>query len=158
MNPLPLFVLQFVWFLVVWAVLGQLFVAPRLRGLDPDRVVAVWLCPQLFRILGTGLMVPSLAPEMPRGFAVSTAVGDAVTAGLALAALVALQRRSRYARRLVWICTVVGLSDLTVALVTAARIEAARYLAAQWFVAAVLVPLMIVSHVMVLRALLESRR
>jgi hypothetical protein len=157
MNPLPLFVLQFVWFFVVWATIGHVFVDPRLRGADPDRALAVWLCPQLFRVLGTGLLVPNLAPEMPRAFAVSTAVGDAITAGLALVALVALERRSPYARRVVWICTVVGLCDVIVALVTAARIEAARYLAAQWFVPAVGVPLMIVSHVMVLRILLGRR-
>jgi len=158
MDPLPLFVGQFLWFLVVWSVVATVLVAPRLPEHDVDRRLAVWLTPQLFRVLGTGLLVPHLAPDMPRAFAVPTAVGDTLTAGLALLALVALHVRSRHARALAWTCTILGSADVTIALAHAARIEAARYLAAQWYVATVMVPLMIVSHVMVFRTLLARRR
>lgn len=158
MNPLAIFVLQFAWFVVVWTTIAVVFVAPKLRAKDPDDALAVWIAPQMFRVLGLGLLVPQLAPEMPRSFAVSTATGDAITAVLALAAVVALSRRWAWAWALAWACTVVGSVDLTVALVQAARVEAARYLAAQWFVPAVLVPLMAVSHAMAFRALVATRR
>lgn len=158
MDPLPLFVGQFLWFLVVWSVVATMLVAPLLGEDDVEGRLTVWLTPQLFRVLGTGLLVERLAPDMPRAFAVPTAGGDTLTAGLALLALVALHVRSRHARALAWACTIVGSVDVTIALAHAAHIEAARYLAAQWYVAAVMVPLMVVSHVMAVRTLLASRR
>jgi len=157
MNPLPIFVLQFAWFLAAWTVIATHLVAPRLAATAPDRALALWLAPQLFRVLGSGLLVPTLAPDMPRAFALPTALGDALTAVLALAAIVALERRRPSARTLAWTCNVVGSCDVVIALVHAARIEAARHLAAQWYVAAVLVPLVIVSHAMVYRTLLADR-
>jgi hypothetical protein len=158
MNPLPIFVLQFVWFLAAWTVIATQLVAPRLAATTTERALAVWLTPQLFRVLGSGLLVPILAPDMPRGFALPTALGDTLTAVLALAAIVALDRRRQSARALVWTCNVVGSCDVAIALAHAAHIEAARYLAAQWYVAAVLVPLVIVSHAMVFRTLVAGRR
>jgi hypothetical protein len=157
MNPLPLFVGQFLWFLVAWSALAAIVVAPRLRSQDADTRLIVWLTPQLFRVLGTGLLVERLAPGMPRAFALPTAIGDTLTAVLALTALAALHARSRHGRALAWTCTIVGSVDVTIALAHAAHVEAARYLAAQWYVAAVLVPLMIVSHVMTIRALRTVR-
>jgi hypothetical protein len=158
MNPLPLFLIQFVWFLVVWGTIAHVFVRPMLQGVSPHRALSVWLAPQLFRVLGVGLLVPALAPQMPPSFAVTTAVGDGVTGVLALAALVALERKWAKARGLVWVCNVVGSCDLVVAMTQAAQIEAARYLAGQWYVPALMVPLMIVSHVMVFRTLLARGR
>ncbi|HKY53815.1 MAG TPA: hypothetical protein VJM08_05875 [Anaerolineales bacterium] len=156
MNPLPLFLIQFVWFLVVWSTIGLMFVNPSLRGCSPARALSVWLVPQLFRVLGVGLLVPNLAPQMPQSFAMTTAVGDCLTAFLALISLVALHKEWLYAQRLVWTCNIIGSLDLVIALVNAARVEAPRFLGAQWFVPAVLVPLMIVSHLMVFRMLLTN--
>ena len=90
MNPLPLFLVQFVWFLVVWGAIGLIFVNPMLRGSSPNRALSVLVAPQLFRVLGVGLLVPNLSPQMPQSFAIATAVGDCLTAFLALASLVAL--------------------------------------------------------------------
>src|ERR1043166_3734996 len=98
MSPLPVFGFQFAWFLVVWTTIAVVFVGPRLRGVEPDRALAVWVTPQLFRALGLGPLGPSLAPEMPRSFAVPTAIGDTTTAVLALVSLIALTRRAPYAR------------------------------------------------------------
>jgi hypothetical protein len=158
MNPVPLFLVQFVWFLIVWSAIGLIFVNPRLRGATPDRALSVWVVPQLFRVLGLGLLVPNLSPNMPQSFAVATAAGDGLTAVLALASLVALHRQWVAARPVVWACNVIGSCDLVIGLTHAARIEAAQFLGAQWFVPAVLVPLMIVSHVMVFRILLAQGR
>jgi hypothetical protein len=157
MNPLPIFVGQFAWFLVVWTTIAVVFVAPRLRAHDVDGRLMVWLTPQLFRVLGAGLLVPSLAPGLPRELALPTAIGDASTAVLALVAILTLHRGAALGRPCAWLCTVVGSADLAIALVHAARIEAARYLAAQWYVPVVVVPLAIVSHVMAWRVLLSGR-
>lgn len=158
MNPTPLFVAQFAWFLVAWSTLAVVLAAPRLAALPDEQALAVVVAPQLFRVLGVGLLVPNLAPGLPTELALPTAIGDVTTALLAWVTLLALHAESPHARRLAWACTAVGAGDLAIALPHAARIEAARYLAAQWFVPTVAVPLMIVSHAMTARTLLATRR
>ena len=156
-SPAPLFAFQFSWFLVVWTVVAVLFVAPRLRNHDAEDALSIYMAPQLFRVLGVGLLVPNLAPGMPRSFALPTAIGDSVTALLALIAVVGLRRRWQPARKVAWACNVVGVADLAIALPHAVAIGAAEHLAGQWYVPTVGVPLMIVSHVMALRLLLGAR-
>jgi len=158
MNPAPFFIIQLLWFLVAWAAVAVLLVEPRLRGCSSDDALSVWIAPQLFRVLGVGLLVPNLSPGMPASFAVPTAVGDSLTAVLALIALTALQRRWRTADITAWAVTIVGSLDLMLALPHAASIEAARYMTAQWYVPVLCVPLMIVCHAMAARQLMRARR
>jgi hypothetical protein len=157
MNPAPLFVFQFVWFLAAWSVLAALFAVPKLRDFAEDDALAICIAPQMFRVLGVGLLVSNLAPELPRSFALPTAIGDSLTAMLAMFAVVALRRRWNAARAAAWACTIVGSADLAIALPHAAAIGAAQYLTAQWYVPTLGVPLMIVSHVMAFRILLAGR-
>jgi hypothetical protein len=157
MSTVGLFALQFFWFLVAWSTIAVMLVAPRLRDRDAHDVLAVWVAPHLFRVLGVGLLVPSLSPGMPAGFAVPTAIGDTLTAVLALFSLIALRARWRHARAFVWGFNLFGSLDLVIALVQAVRVSAAAHLEAQWYVAVLAVPLMIVSHVMVFRTLLRHR-
>ena len=155
MNPVLIFVLQFLWFLLAWTALAVFIVEPKLRDCHDDDAVAIWLAPQLFRVLGLGLLVPNLSPGMPRSFAVPTALGDSATAVLAVLAIIALRQRWPRARQAVWACNLVGTVDLAVALPHAAAIGAARYLEGQWYVPALGVPLIIVSHVLVFRTLIR---
>ena len=157
MSPSIVFVLQVVWFTVAWGVLVRLVIWPWSQGLAPNQSVAVWVAPQMFRVLGLGLLVPNLSPGMPPEFAIATAAGDALTAVLAVAAFVALQRDRRSGYALAWACTVVGSADGIHAVVQAARLGVADHLAAQWYVPALGVPLMGISHVACLVALLRSR-
>ncbi|MGH7899720.1 MAG: hypothetical protein ACREQQ_17325 [Candidatus Binatia bacterium] len=158
MNPTPYFAIQFAWFLIAWTAVAVLLVAPLTRRLDREDALAVWMAPQLFRVLGIGLLVSNLSPEMPRSFAIPTAIGDSLTAVLALTSLIALRQRWRLSLPIAWACNLVGAADLAIALPHAATIEAARFLSAQWYVPVLGVPLMIVSHVMAFRVLLRHPR
>lgn len=157
MDAVAVFVLQFFWFLAVWTVIVIVLVSPAISRLHPDDALSVWIAPQMFRVLGLGLLVPNLAPGLPQSFAVPTALGDSLTALLALAAVVALRRRRQPARRLAWACNVVGIVDLAIALPHAAVIRAADQLTAQWYVPSLVVPLMIVCHGMAFRTLFRAR-
>src|SRR5688572_6570231 len=114
------FFVQFLSFLIAWSVVAVLLLAPSLEHRHKNDVLAIWLTPQLFRTLGIGLLVPNLSPGMPRSFALPTAVGDSLTAVLALVAIVALVKRRSYALKAVWICNVIGSADLLIALPHAA--------------------------------------
>jgi hypothetical protein len=157
-DPRLLFVVQLGWFLLAWSVLFRLAVWPWSRRLSADGRLALWVAPQMFRVLGVGLLVPNLSPGMPLDFALATAAGDSLTAGLALAAFVALRRGSRRARALAWACTVVGTLDLLAAFPHALHTGALPHLAAQWYVPVFAGPVMIVSHAACLAELLGGRR
>jgi hypothetical protein len=149
MNSVYLFVIQFVWFLVVWTTIAKLFVSPYVQRFEINDKLSIWLLPQLFRVLGVGLLVQNLAPDLPYSFALPTAIGDSITSILALISIIALQKKWTSARSLVLVCNGVGSIDLAIALPHAAAIKVANYLTAQWYVPAAIVPLMIVSHVMI---------
>ena len=158
MEALPYFVLQLFWFALVWSVVVWFVVWPASRRLSPTARLSLWVAPQMFRVLGLGLLVPNLSPGMPRDFALATAVGDSLTASLALLAFVGLQRGSSRARALAWACTVVGTLDLLAAFPHAVHSGALPHLAAQWYVPVFAGPIMIVSHVACFAELLGGRR
>jgi hypothetical protein len=151
MNSVYLFVIQFVWFLVVWTTIAKLFVSPFVQRSEINDQLSIWLMPQLFRVLGVGLLVQNLAPDLPYSFALPTALGDFITSILAFISILALQKKWPSARSLVLVCNVIGSLDLAIALPHAAVIKAPNYLAAQWYVPAAILPLMIVSHVLIWR-------
>lgn len=157
MNPIALFVFQFLWFLLAWSVIAYFVVWPWSLSLEADRRLSLWLAPQAFRVLGVGLLVPNLSPGMPSGFAIPTAVADTTTAVLAVSAFVALQRGRSSARTLAWLCTIVGVGDLLVAFPHAARTGAIGHLATQWYVPVFAGPIMVVSHIACIVTLLQSR-
>ena len=147
MNPLAIFVPQFVWFLFAWSLITCFVLWPWSARLSPDARLSVWVAPEMFRVLGVGLLVPNLSPGMPTEFAVSTAAGDSLTALLAALAFVGLRKGWSSARGLAWACTVIGSLDLLVAFPHAAATGAISHMAAQWYVPVFAGPLMVISHV-----------
>jgi hypothetical protein len=145
-DPRLVFAAQLAWFVLAWSAVVRLVLWPWSRRLAPDARLALWVAPQMFRVLGLGLLVPNLSPGMPRDFALATAAGDSLTASLALLAFVALRRGSPRARSLVWACTVVGTLDLLAAFAHAMHSGALPHLAAQWYVPVFAGPIMIVCH------------
>lgn len=157
MEPFRVFVTQLVWFLCVWSAVVYLVVWPWSLRLGLAQRLSLWVAPQMFRVLGLGLLVPNLSPGISREFAVATALGDSLTATLALLAFVGLRRGWRSGRTLVWACSVVGIADLLVAFPHAAATGAMSHLAAQWYVPVFAGPIMVVSHAACLVTLLGSR-
>ena len=157
MQPLAIFITQFVWFLIVWSAVAYFVLWPWSRRLPTRTQLAFWIAPQMFRALGLGLLVPNLSPAISQEFAVPTAVVDFFTAILAVPAFIGLLRGWQFARPLAWLCTIIGLNDLLIAFSIAPFIGVANHLAAQWFVPALVGPLMIVAHVACLAALIQSR-
>lgn len=147
MPPMTLFVLQLLWFLLAWSLLARFVAWPWSARFSPNARLSAWIAPQMFRVLGLGLLVPNLSPGMPAEFALPTATADAATAVLAVSAFVALQRDWPAARRLAWACTILGTLDLLVAFPHAATVDASAHLAAQWYVPVLVGPVMAISHV-----------
>jgi hypothetical protein len=146
-EPLFVFVVQFLWFLLAWSLVTWFVLWPWSAALSPDARLSAFVAPEMFRVLGLGLLVPNLSPGMPAEFAVATAIGDSLTALLAASAFLALRRGWRRARGLAWACTLVGLLDLLVAFPHAAATGAISHMAAQWYVPVFAGPPLVISHV-----------
>jgi hypothetical protein len=156
-EPLVLFVSQFLWFLFAWSLIAYFVLWPWSARLSPDARLSVWVVPEMFRILGLGLLVPNLSPGMPSEFAVSTAVGDALTALLAALAFIGLRQGWPAARGLAWACTVVGTLDLLIAFPHAAATGAIQHMAAQWYVPVFAGPILVICHVACFILLVRGR-
>jgi len=146
-EPLVIFVLQFLWFLFAWCLIAYFVLWPWSAQLSPVARLSVWIAPEMFRVLGMGLMVPNLSPGMPTEFAVSTAAGDFLTALLAVLAFTGLRQGWPSARALTWACTIVGSLDLLVAFPHAAATGAISHMAAQWYVPVFAGPPLVICHV-----------
>jgi len=156
--PLAIFVLQFLWFLFAWSLLAYFVLWPWSERLSPNARLSVWIAPEMFRVLGVGLLVPNLSPGMPTEFAASTAVGDSVTAVLALSAFTALRQGWSLARGLAWACTIVGSLDLLIAFPHAASTGAISHMAAQWYVPVFAGPPLVICHVACFILLMRGAR
>jgi hypothetical protein len=157
-EPLAIFILQFLWFLFAWCLIAYFVLWPLSARLSSQARLSVWVAPEMFRVLGVGLLVPNLSPGMPAEFAVSTAAGDSLTALLAALAFVGLRRGWPSARGLAWACTLVGSVDLLVAFPHAAATGAISHMAAQWYVPVFAGPPLVVCHVACLVLLIRGGR
>jgi hypothetical protein len=146
-EPLAIFVLQFLWFLLAWSLIAYFVLWPWSAQLPFSTRLSLWVAPEMFRVLGLGLLVPNLSPDMPMEFAVSTAVGDSLTAVLAALAFVGLRQGWRSARGLVWACSIVGSLDILIAFPHAAATGAISHMAAQWYVPVFAGPPLVICHV-----------
>ena len=154
----PLFLLQVALSFGAWSAIGAWLVLPYLRTQPTNRALFLLLLPQAFRHIGATLLVPGIAdPQLPRGFALPTAIGDIITQVLALVCLACLAQGRRYSIPLVWIANTWGLFDLLLNVSRAVRTGAIAYLHAAWVVPTFIVPLMVVSHLFIFWVLLRRR-
>jgi hypothetical protein len=158
MEPLFIFVLQFWWFLFAWSLIARFVLWPWSARLPPNERLSVWIAPEMFRVLGLGLLVDNLSPGMPKEFAVSTAAGDSLTALLAALAFIALRQGWRSARGLAWACSIVGSLDALIAFPHAASTGAMSHMAAQWYVPVFAGPPLVICHIACFILLIRGAR
>src|SRR5215813_5307809 len=91
----------------------KLYIWPRLRMLERDEALVPLVVPHTFRFIGLSFLVPGVvSPLLPLAFAAPAAYGDLVAAILAVAATIALSRRTSLAPLVVWLFNVWGAADL----------------------------------------------
>ena len=135
---------------VVFAVAAKLYLIPMLDRLEPRSVVLPILLLHALRHLGLMFLASgAVFPGMPAQFAYPAAVGDLIAAVLALIALCAVVRRSRFARPLVALFNVVGTLDLVLAISLATIYRAAPHMGPAYWIPAFWVPALLVTHYVV---------
>lgn len=131
---------------VFW-VATRIYLFPRLPELKPQTVLLPILLLHSLRHLGLMFLAPGAVYTgiSPR-FAYPAAFGDLLAALLAMFALLAVVRKARVGRLLVWIFNVEGTADLIAAIVLATVHGASPYMGPAYWIPAFWVPALLVTH------------
>ena len=157
MRPQALFGISIGLGFLVWGIVAARYLWPALRERRRADALRPLLLLHGFRFIGLAFLVPGVAsPDLPEGFARPAAYGDLVAALLALLALAGLETRSGLG--LVWAFNLWGSADLLYAYYlgrVGVGVEPGQ-LGATYFIPTVVVPLLLITHGLVFRLLLQA--
>lgn len=129
-----------------------LFTAPIQKPLE------LLIALHFFRYVGLTFLLPEAASgPLPAIFAYPAALGDLLSAVLAMVAFFAVRNRARAAVSYVWAFNIVGTLDLAYAF-SAAMLSGAAGVAggAVWWIPTIYVPALIISHFIIFALLLKK--
>jgi hypothetical protein len=142
---------------IAWGIVAKRYIWPKLRSLPRADALRPILILHSFRFVGLAFLVPGVvSPDLPSAFANPAAYGDIAAATLALLSLTALQ--SRAGILLAWIFNLWGSFDLLSAFYHGGQAGLMPgQLAGAYFIPTFLVPLMLITHALAFRILLQHR-
>ncbi|MEO5806848.1 hypothetical protein [Devosia sp.] len=138
------------------ALLWRWFISPWARSLQPVAGLQVLLVVHCFRFISPISLMPGVTmPGLSTEFTYPQVLGDMATTAFALVAIAALRQRARWAIGWVWFTNCFGLLDLAVVTVQGLRFQFAEHVGAMFYVIAWFVPWLMVSHLLLFKALRE---
>ncbi|MHB8756225.1 MAG: hypothetical protein ACYC92_14925 [Candidatus Acidiferrales bacterium] len=155
---------QMIWFfasiafsLIAWGTITARYIWPELRLRTRPEALQPLLILHSFRFIGLSMLVPGVvSPDLPAAFAHCAAYGDIIAAILALLSLRLLSSRAGVA--VAWIFNVWGTADLFNAFYQASHSGLlAGQLGAAFFLPTLIVPLLLITHGLVFRILLQHQ-
>src|SRR5579859_7166786 len=155
---------QMIWFfvsivfsLIAWGIVAARYIWPQLRLRQQAEALRPLLILHSFRFLGLSFLVPGVvSPDLPSAFAHAAAYGDIVAAVLALLAQISLPSAAGVA--IAWIFNLWGAADLFNAFYQANHAGLmAGQLGATYFIPTFVVPLLLITHGLAFRILLQPQ-
>jgi hypothetical protein len=155
---------QMIWFfvsiafsLIAWGIVTARYIWPELRLRPRAEALRPLLILHSFRFIGLAFLVPGVvSPDLPPAFAHPAAYGDVIAAVLALFSLLFLPSAAGVAAA--WIFSLWGLADLLNAFYQANHAGLlAGQLGAAFFLPTLIVPLLLITHGLAFRILLQSQ-
>jgi len=143
--------------LIAWGIVAARYIWPELRLRPRAEALRPLLIFHSFRFIGLAFLVPGVvSPDLPSAFARSAAYGDLVAAILALLALISLP--TAYGVVIAWIFNLWGTVDLFNAFYQANHAGLmAGQLGATYFIPTFVVPLLLITHGIGFRVLLQHQ-
>jgi hypothetical protein len=144
--------------LIAWGIVAARYIWPKLRLQSRAEALRPLLILHSFRFVGLAFLVTGVvSPDLPSVFARSAAYGDIIAAMLALLALISLPSKSGVA--IAWIFNLWGAADLFNAFYQAnhAGLRAGQ-LGATYFIPTLIVPLLLITHGLGCRVLLQHQK
>jgi hypothetical protein len=155
---------QMIWFfvsiafsLIAWGLVTARYIWPELRLRPRAEALRPLLILHSFRFIGLAFVVPGVvSPDLPAAFAHSAAYGDVIAAVLALLSLLLLPSAAGVAAA--WIFSLWGSADLLNAFYQANHAGLlAGQLGAAFFLPTLIVPLLLITHGLAFRILLQHQ-
>jgi len=142
---------------IAWGIVSARYIWPELRLRSRAEALRPLLILHSFRFLGLAFLVPGVvSPDLPSAFAHSAAYGDIIAAMLALLALISLPGSSSVV--IAWIFNLWGTADLFNAFYQANHAGlTAGQLGATYFIPTFIVPLLLITHGLAFRILLQHQ-
>ena len=156
MPPLWVFGISIAFSLITWGIVVARHLWPDLRHLPRADALQPLLLLHAFRFVGLSFLVPGVVSvDLPAAWTRPAAYGDLNAAVLALLALAAL--KSRLELPMVWLFNVWGSADLLYAFYQGNRVGLEPgQLGATFYILTILVPLLLITHVLIFRLLLQG--
>jgi hypothetical protein len=155
MTPQLCFFLSIALSLIAWGMVAGRYIWPELRQRQRAEALRPLLTLHTFRFVGLAFLVPGVvSPELPSAFAHHATFGDLIAMALAWLSLLLLPGRAGIA--IAWLFNLWGLADILNAFY---RANSAGLLAGQlgaaYFLVTLFVPLLLVTHALAFRILLQ---
>src|ERR1041385_1142478 len=156
--PFPvLFAISVAFGLAVWGAVAGNYIWPALRERPSPGNLKPILLLHGFRFLGLAFILPGIvSPDLPTAFSRPVAYGDLITAILALLALATLA--SPIGTAVTWVFNIFGTAALLYGFSLGGRLslpDNVGMLGAGYFILAAYVPLLLITHGLAFRILLE---
>ena len=142
---------------IAWGVVTARYIWPELRLRPTAEALRPLLILHSFRFIGLAFLVPGVvSTDLPAAFAQGAAYGDTIAAALALVSLLLLPRGAGIA--MAWIFNVWGTADIVNAFYQGnASGLLAGQLGAAFFLPIFVVPLLLITHGLAFRILLQPK-
>jgi hypothetical protein len=143
--------------IVAWGIVTARWIWPELRLRSRAEALRPLLILHSFRFIGLAFLVPGVVShDLPPAFAHPAAYGDLIAAAFALLSLLSLQRAGGVV--IAWIFNLWGAADLLNAFYQANHAGLLPgQLGAAYFIPTLLVPLLLITHGLAFRILLQHR-
>jgi hypothetical protein len=155
---------QMIWFfvsiafgLIAWGIVAARYIWPELRHRQRAEALRPLLILHSFRFIGLAFLAPGVvSPDLPPGFAHSAAYGDIIAAILAVFSVLLLPSATGVAAA--WIFNLWGSVDILNSFYQANHAGLlAGQLGATFFLPTVIVPLLLITHGLGFRILLQHQ-
>ncbi|MGH7743909.1 MAG: hypothetical protein ACREQ5_03700 [Candidatus Dormibacteria bacterium] len=158
MLPQLWFFLSIPFSLIAWGIVTARYIWPELSPRPRAEALQPLLILHSFRFIGLAFLVPGVvSPDLPSAFAHSAAYGDIIAATLALLSLLSLRRGAGVV--IAWVFNLWGTVDILNAFYQANHAGlTAGQLGATYFIPTVIVPLLLITHGLVFRILVQHQK
>ena len=152
-----LFFVSIAFSLIAWGIVTARYIWPEIRLRERAEALRPLLVLHSFRFIGLAFLVPGVvSPDLPSAFAHCAAYGDIIAAALALLSLLSLTRGAGIA--VVWAFNLWGTVDILNAFYQANHAGLlAGQLGAAYFLPTFVVPLLLITHGLAFRILLQHQ-
>ena len=157
MQPQLCFFVSIAFSFIVWGIVTARYIWPELRLRPRVEALRPLLVLHSFRFIGLAFLVPGVVSrDLPPAFAHSAAYGDIIAATLALFSLLSLSGGAGIA--IAWIFNLWGLADILNGFYQANHAGLlAGQLGATFFIPTLIVPLLLITHGLAFRILLQHQ-